>query len=206
MLCTSCLYLKSRLTVNWDETVKKNARAALLHAEKGQYDEALQYADRLAHRIYDIWSLANASSLFRAYRASKEAELSTLGDRPYLTISGIGIKYSELCEHAGVRERAIEVLEDSYKFLKAHVAELVNHDKLRLIAIANKLGEVSSETLDHTRTEVWLEQAVKDSAQYFGGASKPYICPELTGWMSYWLELYNRRVSLRILRQREELS
>lgn len=107
-------------------------------------------------------------SPYRAWDTCLALPQETLGEDPWLKISGIACKLGEVLETAHSLQKAYEVYEQCWSLMNDSAArnELSMAERHRAIAISMHLGELASQ-LGKKEEEKWLVWSVQEFAKFY---------------------------------------
>ncbi|THU86559.1 hypothetical protein K435DRAFT_782822 [Dendrothele bispora CBS 962.96] len=101
----------------------------------------------------------------RAWNVIQTLPVSSLGDQPYLKLTGIAVAFADVLELSGKPARAYEVCVDALLAMQKEDAKdrLTGPEKLRAVSIGSKLGQLAEE-LDRPldEQEKWLVWTVEE--------------------------------------------
>jgi len=101
----------------------------------------------------------------RAWDVIQTLPISSLGDQPYLKLTGVAVAFADVLEISGKPARAYDVCVDALLAMQKDGAKekLTGPEKLRAVSIGQKLGELSEE-LDRPleEQEKWLVWTVEE--------------------------------------------
>ncbi|EIM89060.1 uncharacterized protein STEHIDRAFT_94126 [Stereum hirsutum FP-91666 SS1] len=101
--------------------------------------------------------------LRRAYETALSLQLTSFTPSPYLKLSGIATTLASVLELAKKPSEAYTTYASALHLLQSHAKELNDQERLRMVALASKLGEMAEEwQLGNEEEERWLMFAVEE--------------------------------------------
>ncbi|KAF5344033.1 hypothetical protein D9758_012877 [Tetrapyrgos nigripes] len=139
-------YVLYQTLTMWPPEVRADLRDAIAAKLKGE----LELSERHFHRAWDV---------------IQTVPISSLGDMPYLKLTGIAVALADVLETSGKPARAYEICVDALLVMQRDGAKetLTGQEKLRAISIASKLGQLAQELQrPQEEEEKWLVFAVEE--------------------------------------------
>ena len=108
----------------------------------------------------------------RAYDTACSLPLERFAPAPYLKLSGIVAILGEVLEADGRPEQAYEIFVAGLSHLQSHWPELTGKERLRGVALAHKVGEMTETyQLGKDEEEKWLTWAAQEALRITKGDS-----------------------------------
>ncbi|KAF8884866.1 hypothetical protein CPB85DRAFT_1337628 [Mucidula mucida] len=144
----------------WPSEVRQDLRDALKAKEKNDLGLSAQY-------------------FHRAWTTVRNLPLDTLGEEPYLKLSGVAVALADVFEQDGQLEQAYNLYQEVLKIMQ-DATSLTGNERLRAVAIAGKIGE-HAETLNKPQAEEekYLQWAVEEVLRLVKEANAGEIDPDV---------------------------
>lgn len=108
-------------------------------------------------------SYVSVQQYHRAHETALVLPLTSFTPSPYLKLSGIATTLASVLELAKKPSEAYTTYASALHLLQSHAKELNDQERLRMVALASKLGEMAEEwQLGNEEEERWLVFAVEE--------------------------------------------
>ncbi len=160
----------------WPSEVRQDLRDALKAKEKNDLGLSAQYFHRYALFFCCVWHMFTD---YRAWTTVRNLPLDTLGEEPYLKLSGVAVALADVFEQDGQLEQAYNLYQEVLKIMQ-DATSLTGNERLRAVAIAGKIGE-HAETLKKPQAEEekYLQWAVEEVLRLVKEANAGEIDPDV---------------------------
>lgn len=151
----------------WPSEIRADLRAGIKARNQGDFQLSEQFLRRCDYFISPCTTSISNRDIhplnFRAHETALTLPLSSISPSPYLKLSGIAITLASVLESAKKPSEAYITYTSALQLLQSHASELNDRERLRMVALANKLGEMAEEwQLGAEEEEKWLVFAVEE--------------------------------------------